>query len=227
MPSLRMLPTSPDGQFSLLDVAGRRHASKPISARDLFGALPQDAPALSHVPWSNWLGDLGVMGFRVRPESRSEVIGAVQEALRRGVGIRAVGSGHSHSSAARPATGPENLWMDLSGYHGELPHQWLRRNVDPSTLVRLKAGTSIKHLNREILPEKGLALPNMGSFDGQTIAGAINTGTHGTGILLATLADMVRSVDFVTVVRSSTGRERVQAFRIEPTDGITDPNRFN
>ena len=32
-----------------------------------------------------------------------------------------------------------------------------------------------------LLAENGLALPNLGDIDAQTIAGAVSTGTHGTG----------------------------------------------
>lgn len=226
MLSLLTLADPDQDGLSLLDAARDRDLQPPVSARDLFGTRAEEPPGKSVKPWTNWIGDHGVLGFRVRPRSRGQVVGAVQEAVRRGAKIRAVGSGHSHSSAARPAVGAENVWVDMSEYAGELPHRWLRASTQPEKMVRLKAGTTIKKLNRELLPAKGLALPNMGSFDGQTLAGAISTGTHGTGIFLSTLADLVRSIELVTVVRSSTGGKRIQAFRIEPADGITDPEAF-
>lgn len=230
MPSLRNLMHSLDldGRSSVTELARHRDLDeRPFAVRELFSTSSRGAPAFSPATWQNWLGDLDSTAHRVRPDSRSEIVGAVQAALGMGGRIRAVGSGHSHSSAARPAHGVPNMFVDLSRYGGRLrQHDWLRRGVDRDRLVRLRAGTTIKRLNRLILPDLGRALANMGSFDGQTIAGAISTGTHGTGIQLATLADLVRSIEMVTVVRSATGRRRVQLFRIEPSDGITDPTRF-
>ena len=49
-----------------------------------------------------------------------------------------------------------------------------------SGLVRVGAGTVLADLNQE-LADLGLALENLGDIDVQTVAGAISTGTHGTG----------------------------------------------
>src|SRR5690606_5045286 len=46
--------------------------------------------------------------------------------------------------------------------------------------VRVAAGTPFHELN-PALQELGLALPNLGDIDRQTVSGAIATGTHGTG----------------------------------------------
>ncbi len=46
--------------------------------------------------------------------------------------------------------------------------------------VTVAAGTPIHVLNVE-LDRRGLALANMGDITAQTVAGAIQTGTHGSG----------------------------------------------
>ena len=63
--------------------------------------------------------------------------------------------------------------------------------------MRVGAGIRLRALCR-LLAEHGLALENMGDIDTQSLAGAISTGTHGTGALLRGLADQVRAVRLVT-----------------------------
>ena len=47
-------------------------------------------------------------------------------------------------------------------------------------LVTVEAGCPLRVLNAELLA-RGLSLANMGDIQVQTVAGAIQTGTHGTG----------------------------------------------
>ena len=48
-------------------------------------------------------------------------------------------------------------------------------------LVQVEAGITIRHLNNE-LDKLDLSVINLGGIDHQTIAGAIATATHGSGI---------------------------------------------
>jgi len=96
-------------------------------------------------------------------------------------------------------------------------------------LKRLQSGVMLRRLNRHILREYGdqaYALKNMGSFDGQTIAGAVNTSTHGTGVTIPSISDAVKSVEIATVPESESGDPIVRLYRIEPTNGITDRKAF-
>ena len=52
-------------------------------------------------------------------------------------------------------------------------------------------------INRE-LEKLGKALINMGTYDGQTIAGVISTSTHGSGITLEKFPDYLRSIFLLT-----------------------------
>jgi L-gulonolactone oxidase len=64
-------------------------------------------------------------------------------------------------------------------------------------LVTVQAGMPLYALNTW-LAELGLAVPNLGDIDGQTVAGAISTGTHGTGLGHSTLASCVAALTLVT-----------------------------
>ncbi|MCU4719118.1 FAD-binding protein [Halapricum hydrolyticum] len=218
--------------FSVMDLAESASMDVPVSVRELLsrrpapGAITYDGEiTYDRTKWANWISDHGDTKGEAAPSSKAELFATVQD--NKDGKIRAVGSGHSHSRAPVP----EERYIDLKNLTGTLNHNgWLKDTDDLDVedkrhLVRLKGGTRIRDLNRQILAPKGLALKNMGSFDGQTIAGAVNTGTHGTGMGLSTVADMVKSVELVTVMPE--GDERVvQMYRIEPSDGITDPAEF-
>lgn len=180
--------------------------------------------------WANWIDDVRAGSQRIDAHDKDDLLAAVSFAVETGQRIRAVGSGHSMSTCALP----RELHVDLAGHSGIFPKvEWLKAQPPGlgtgQRLVRVKAGTRLKTLNRILLPElpRAAAMINLGAFDGQTLAGAISTATHGTGITLGSLADLVVSMDMVTVTKSSDGTPHVQMRRIEPTDGVTDRNAFN
>ena len=65
------------------------------------------------------------------------------------------------------------------------------------TDVTVQAGIRLLDLNAALF-ERGLALPNLGDIDEQSIAGAISTATHGTGIGLGNLATTIVGLELVT-----------------------------
>lgn len=92
--------------------------------------------------------------------------------------------------------------------------------LDPSkasNLFSAESGKMIERLNDE-LDKRSLALAHMGAYDGQTLAGAISTGTHGTGISLGPIASSVRSLVLVSGTRA--------IYQIELSNGITDLVKF-
>ena len=73
--------------------------------------------------------------------------------------------------------------------------------------VTVLAGTPLHELNAA-LEKLGLSLHNMGDIDEQTIAGAISTGTHGTGGRVASLSAQVAGLEMVTGGRHPAPRRR-------------------
>src|SRR5699024_5154675 len=66
--------------------------------------------------------------------------------------------------------------------------------VDQSTnTVSVWGGTTLKELG-EALAAQGYAMENMGDINLQSIAGAISTGTHGTGIQLGNIPTQITSL---------------------------------
>ena len=138
--------------------------------------------------WRNWGRTEAVTPVRVeRPASVEAVQRAVLAAARAGLPIKAVGAGHSFTGIA-VASGVQ---LDLSALSGVL-------DVDvPAARVTLGAGTFLYDLPRMLRPF-GLALTNMGDIDRQTLAGAISTGTHGTGSQFGGIAAQVIGAQLVT-----------------------------
>ncbi|PZF91020.1 D-arabinono-1,4-lactone oxidase [Micromonospora deserti] len=144
--------------------------------------------ALPTAAWSNWAGNQRSTATTIlRPTSVGEIAEAVRAAAAGGDRIRAVGSGHSFTAVAVT----DGQRMELT----ELD-TGVRVDVD-RRLVTVPAGMTLRALN-DLLGARGLALPNLGDIDAQTVAGAISTGTHGTGAGYGCLATFVEALTLVT-----------------------------
>ena len=146
--------------------------------------------------WRNWSGNQTDSAAVARPGSTAEVAALVKQARADARTVKPVGAGHSFTAAA----GTEGLRLCLDGLAEPI-------DVDPvNKRVTVQAGMSLATLNAT-LAQHGLALPNLGDVDTQTISGAVATGTHGTGAKLGCLSTFVESVTLVDgtgeVVRGS------------------------
>ncbi len=134
--------------------------------------------------WTNWAGDQSCRPARVlSPAGTAELAEVVAAAAAAGERLSVVGSGHSFTEAALT----DGTMIRLDGLRGVLEAD------RASGLVRVAGGTVIGDLNEE-LARFGLAMENLGDIDRQTIAGAISTGTHGTGARLRSISAQVESV---------------------------------
>jgi hypothetical protein len=192
--------------------------------------------------WKNWIEDLSTFiesEFIFTPKTIQDLKLDVAKAISNNKKIKVVGSGHSHSNIAKPEN--FNSYFDLKKLSGERElYDWLKPDIslqnknqkfenEPEFVknyIRVKAGTKLRTLYREILAPKKLGLINMGPFDGQTIAGLVNTNTHGTGLSLPGFSDMVRSVEMLVLVPNRKGETNVEHWFIEPTNGMSDPIKF-
>jgi FAD-linked oxidoreductase len=142
---------------------------------------------MSDRTWRNWAGTATASPARWhRPIEAGQIVAAVKDAGRDGLTVRALGSGHSFTDIA--AT--DGVALDLSGWTGL---------VDVATtpcLVTVRSGTTIRALNA-ILDRYSLGMTNLGDIDAQTIAGALSTGTHGTGASFGGMATQIVALDLV------------------------------
>lgn len=138
--------------------------------------------------WQNWARTERVRPHRVEyPPTVSAVQRSVRSAVARGIPVKAVGEGHSFSGIA-VAPGVLLELADLSGLV----------SVDRErSRVRLLAGTRLHRIPSLIAPF-GLAMQNLGDIDRQSIAGAVSTGTHGTGARFGGIATQVVGATLIT-----------------------------
>jgi L-gulono-1,4-lactone dehydrogenase len=131
--------------------------------------------------WRSWSGRVTATPAAIaRPSSVAEVQETVRRAAERGLRVRPVGSGHSFT----PLAWTDGVLVDLARLRGLV-------GVDAAAgVVRLRAGTPLHEVPALLAPH-GLAMENLGDIDRQTIAGAVSTGTHGTGARFGGLASRV------------------------------------
>ncbi|HEY5357192.1 MAG TPA: D-arabinono-1,4-lactone oxidase [Streptosporangiaceae bacterium] len=144
-------------------------------------------PASGAAPWQNWAGTVTARPVRrAAPGSAEEVAVEVTRAAADGLTVRMTGSGHSFTPVAATdgvLLGPARLTAI--------------RSVDAAAgLVTAEAGCPLHVLNAELLA-RGLSLANMGDIQGQTVAGAVQTGTHGTGRDVGGMAAQVAGLELV------------------------------
>ena len=138
--------------------------------------------------WTNWVGNQSFAPASIAaPHDEDEVAALVREAAGRGQRVRVAGAGHSFT----PVVQTDGLLLDLSALRGVV-------GTDiASKRATALPGTLISDFYAPLW-EAGLALRNQGDIDTQQIAGAVATGTHGSGTRYTSLSGVVRGVRLVT-----------------------------
>ncbi len=134
--------------------------------------------------WRNWAGNVECRPARIEmPTSEAELAAT----LRRADGaIRVAGSGHSFT----PLCATDDILVSMDGMQGVISSDLSTREAV------IWAGTKISRLG-DMLRAVGLALENQGDVDYQALAGAIATGTHGTGIRFGSLSSQVVGLELL------------------------------
>lgn len=137
--------------------------------------------------WRNWARIQTATPVQVlTPETTAEVADIVLRAASDGRTVRMIGSGHSFTATA--------VANDIMLTPAKLNRV---RNIDfEARRITVDSGINLTDLC-VALDDAGLALTNMGDIRVQTLAGALQTGTHGTGRSSGTLAAMVTELELV------------------------------
>lgn len=182
-------------------------------------------------PWSNWLGNVVVERpeRHYYPTNLENLLDIVRDAQRHDPPrkVRACGS---HWALSDVATSP-NWFVETSGLRdsltGVIPaaltavaREDLARHP-PGTghgrsYYHVQGGVTLSELSERLDAGPGprWAMPTLGGAAGQSLAGAIATGTHGGDHQLPPIADHVHAIHLVT-----SGARQLW---IERTEGITD-----
>lgn len=147
-----------------------------------------NAPYESGYRFDNWSGSLSFTAReRVSPRTEDQVVELLQRCAEEGRTLRPVGSGHSST----PLMATDDQLVSLENLSGVV-------ETDAKTgLARVLPGTGLKDLGAQ-LAEADLGMENLGDVDYQTIAGALGTGTHGTGESLGNLSSTLVGGRLVT-----------------------------
>jgi len=150
--------------------------------------------------WKNWAGNQIAHPLSIeKPRSDEELLATVVSAREHGETVKVVGSGHSFTSIALTQGRLVSL-ENMSGIVG----------VDTDAQrVTVKAGTTLADLN-VLLDQHGLALANLGDITYQTVAGAVSTGTHGTGRHLTGLAGQITGMRIINGLGQITDTDETQ-----------------
>ena len=135
----------------------------------------------------NWAGNVRFQPENyLLPEHPDEIGNWIRRAATEGKKIRTVGSGHSFS----PLIETPDWLLSLDHYQG------LTTVSTASRTATAKAGTKLYALG-ELLFQEGLAMENLGDIDRQSLAGALTTGTHGSGTGFGILATQVERLTLI------------------------------
>ncbi|CCQ15483.1 FAD-linked oxidoreductase [Rhodococcus sp. AW25M09] len=141
--------------------------------------------------WQNWAGNQHAYpSYRAEPSSVDELRVVLQAAVDQSRSVRCVGAGHSFT----PIAVTDGVQINLDSLRGI---ESVVRADDGSARVTVLAGTRLRELTA-LLWDLGLAMTNLGDIDEQSVAGAISTGTHGTGARFGGIATQVHAIELMT-----------------------------
>jgi FAD/FMN-containing dehydrogenase len=136
--------------------------------------------------WTNWAANQSCAARVVTPADEDAVLAEVRRAIANGWSVRPAGAGHSFT----PVVTTGGTVLEMRGLRGI-------RHVDGARrLVTALPGTTVAEFG-DPLWAAGLALANQGDIDTQAIAGAIATGTHGSGNALPSFSATLRGCRLV------------------------------
>lgn len=170
----------------ILDKINRRRFLASSLKTFLFGSYALNGAALAQsTPWRNWSG-----GLSCQPAGRHDIADEQQlvDILKRTTGaIRPIGSGHSFS----PLIPTDGHLVVIDQLNGVL-------DVDNVAMqATLGAGSRLGDLGAPLYA-LGQGMQNLPDIDRQTVAGAIATGTHGTGASFKSLSGYVTGLRLIS-----------------------------
>jgi FAD/FMN-containing dehydrogenase len=137
--------------------------------------------------WHNWSGGVRCAPARIeRPADEASLAAIVAE----GAGpVRVAGSGHSFT----PVCATDGTLLSLEAMTGLISTDSVEGGASTATVW---AGTRIADLGQPLL-DAGFGMANMGDIDRQALAGAVSTGTHGTGRTRGSISSQVAGLRLV------------------------------
>ena len=146
--------------------------------------------------WTNWAQNVTAHPTdRSFPTTATEIAQLVQQAAEQNSTIKCVGAGHSFT----PAAATDGTLVSLDNFGGvESVRPLYDAHGNPAGAeVTVFAGSRLHQIS-PVLWDLGLAQENLGDFNEQSVAGAISTGTHGTGAAFGGIPTTVTALQIIT-----------------------------
>ena len=141
--------------------------------------------------------DGSMSAFAKYNDATTEIRRLIKEAADSNEQFRAIGSKWSMSNIAHAEDRMQyNAFMNLKFpiFEGEVHHESAFKH---SNLFWLQCGNQIKEISN-FLERRGKSLQTSGASNGQTIAGCISTGVHGSTIDVGSVQDYVVGLNLIT-----------------------------
>ena len=201
----------------------KREQKKDANAKKREKLKALNIPRALDRKWSSYLRFQEIQAEEIfQPKTLAHLQAICRIATENNMEVRAIGSGHSFSEIGCTdeifvQTHKLNRMMTLDRAARRRRFKPEFHNGNRPKMAEFEVGRTIIDLSRE-LEKNNQALFNQGTYDGQTFWGAVSTSTHGSGFERHPFPEMVLSV----VMVGEGGR----TYRIEPTNGITNPQRW-
>jgi FAD-linked oxidoreductase len=149
---------------------------------------PVSPPTADGLDWTNWSRSVGCRPDRYETPREQDTL---QQLIKTTSGpLRVHGAGHSFmpvASTTGTLIGLQNMAGGLLGQH----------HTDKGPVACLQAGATLNALSRG-MQASGLAFKNLGDIDVQSLAGATQTATHGTGKSFPCLSGEIEGLTLLT-----------------------------
>src|SRR5699024_6710020 len=144
--------------------------------------------SLTHQQWTNWSESfISKPEMILYPKNEEDIHNIIKYCHKNKKKIRVIGAGHSFT----PLAVTNNILLSLENFSGIDKIDYENKRVS------VWAGTTLLELGK-LLYKHGLSMENLGDINVQTIAGAISTGTHGSGINFGNLSTQVTELSIIT-----------------------------
>uniref|UniRef100_A0A0G4H9W9 FAD-binding PCMH-type domain-containing protein n=1 Tax=Chromera velia CCMP2878 TaxID=1169474 RepID=A0A0G4H9W9_9ALVE len=157
----------------------------------------------------NWGGNLNwEADVLVNVHDKEGLVGIVKHAHELGYRVKPIGSGHSWSTIAVPGKedGKPAIQVSMAKLNRVLSvgpaheRDWKKKGDaerKKAYHVKVEGGIQVFHLSRE-LERLGLSLEEQGAVAFQSVAGALATGTHGSGLRQGSLSSSVVEMEIIS-----------------------------
>ena len=144
--------------------------------------------SINNKQWRNWSGSfLNKPEKILYPRNENDIVKIIKHCNYTGKKMGIIGAGHSFT----PLAVTNGILVSLQHLSGIEKIDYEKKRIT------ILGGTTLTDLGKN-LHKHGLTMENLGDINLQTIAGAVSTGTHGSGINFGNLSTQITELTLIT-----------------------------